>query len=274
LDFKEISKDEKIAALGVGTWRMGGGETPDHSNDEKEIASIRRGIDLGMTHIDTAEYYGAGHTEEIVGKAISPYNRKNLFITTKVWHNHLRYNELVNSMKASLRRLQLDYVDLYLVHWPNPKVPLKETMNALEYCVSQRYTRYIGVSNFPLNLLEESQSLLKENKLVANQVKYNLIDQEPNQTLLPFCQENDITLVAYTPLAKGALARPGNPVLDGLCQKYMKTQAQISLNWLLSQKNVITIPKASSEKHLLDNIGAVGWKMAKDDVNKLSQSFK
>jgi diketogulonate reductase-like aldo/keto reductase len=273
LHYKEISKGVKIAALGLGTWRIGGGVSANHSKDEEEIQTLRLGIENGMTHIDTAEYYGAGHCEEIVGRVIEPFDREILFITTKVWHNHLKYDELIKSIKASLKRLRLDYVDLYLIHWPNPDVPLQETMKALEYCVEQGYTRFIGVSNFTLRFIEEAKSHLHENSLIANQVKYNLVEQGPKEILLPYCIKNDMTLIAYTPLARGDLTRPGHLVLDELSEKYGKTHAQISLNWLISQENVITIPKASSKEHLLENLGAVGWTMDKNDQIRLTESF-
>jgi len=273
LDYKEISRDVKISALGLGTWSIGGKETADLSRDNEDIKALQIGIELGMTHIDTAEYYGAGHCEEVVAKAIEPFNRRDLFITTKVWSNHLRRDDLIRSIKASLKRLGQDYVDLYLVHWPNPQVPLKETMGALEHCIEEGYTRFIGVSNFSAQLVEEAQSNLKEHKLVSNQVKYNLNEQEPRTELLPYCRENDVTLIAWSPLAQGKLTKPGNPVLDKLVRKYEKTPAQIALNWLISQENVITIPKASNLDHLRDNLGAVGWRMDEEDQQMLAKSY-
>ena len=273
MEFKEIAEGVKISSMGIGTWRIGGGETANHSMDEQEIKTLLEGIEHGMTHIDTAEYYGAGHSEEIVGRAISPYDRQDLFITTKVWRNHLKYDDLIKSIKGSLKRLQQDYIDLYLVHWPNPEVPLEETMKALEYCVEEGYTRLIGVSNFSIELMDEASSCLEENRLVANQVKYSLAEQEPKHGLLPYCLENDVTLIAYSPLARGDLVMPGNPVLDELTHKYGKTHAQISLNWLLSQEKVVVIPKASTFEHLLDNLGAVGWTLDKSDSIRLAQSF-
>jgi diketogulonate reductase-like aldo/keto reductase len=209
LEYRELAEGVKISLLGLGTWGIGGRDTADRSRDEAEIRAIRRGIELGMTHIDTAEYYGAGHCEELVGAAIEPYERRDLFVTTKVWRNHLRHDDLIASMEGSLRRLGLEYVDLYLVHWPNPEVPLGETMGALEHCAHEGFTRFIGVSNFPSALLAEAQSHLREHRFVADQVEYSLEEQEPASGLLPFCRRNEVTLIAYTPLAKGRLARPG-----------------------------------------------------------------
>ncbi len=274
MDYKALVEGVRIPALGLGTWTIGGRSGSDTSRDDEEISAIRAGIDIGMTHIDTAEYYGAGHAEELVGEAIEPYDRKDLFITTKVWNNHLRYDDLVASMKSSLKRLGLDYVDLYLIHWPNPHVPLSETMRGLEHCAEEGYTRFIGVSNFSASLLSEAQTHLRDHRLVADQVEYSLIEQGPASELLPYCMENNVILIAYTPLARGRLAKPGYPFLDSLVEKYGKTQAQVSLNWLISQENVITIPKASKLKHLRDNVGALGWRLNRDDFKKLTDAFR
>jgi diketogulonate reductase-like aldo/keto reductase len=272
LDFKKIAGVE-ISALGLGTYRMGEGRAAGTSDDERDVEAIRLGIELGITHIDTAERYAGGHSEEVVADAVEPFERRDLFITTKVWHNHLEHNDLIASMEASLKRLRMDYVDLYLVHWPNSEVPLEETMGALEYCAEEGYTKFIGVSNFSAELVKEAQSHLKEHKLVADQVLYSLAEQEPSVGLLPYCQENDVILVAYTPLDRGILAKPGNPVLDELAEKYGRSQAQVSLNWLISQENVVAIPKASNPVHLMDNLGAVGWSLDEDDRKRLAESF-
>lgn len=273
MEYKSIASGEKLPVLGLGTWRIGGGETADYSRDEESIRSIQKGIELGFSHIDTAEYYGNGHCEELVGKAIESFRRNDLFITTKVWHNHLEYDNLIRSMKASLKRLAVDYVDLYLIHWPNENVPIEETMKGLEYCVKEGFTRYIGLSNFSPQLMKDAQQSLKESKLIADQVKYSLVEQTPKDELLPYCVENDIVLIAYSPLARGVLTRDEDNVLSEMAEKYNKTPAQISLNWLIKQENVVTIPKASSLNHMHENLGAVGWRMSDRDYKKLTSSF-
>jgi diketogulonate reductase-like aldo/keto reductase len=273
MDYKRLMGNVKISSLGLGTYRMGEGRATGTSTDDQDVEAIRLAIDLGMTHIDTAEIYASGYSEEVVADAIEPYDRKNLFITTKVWHNHLNHSDLITSMKGSLKRLRLDYVDLYLIHWPNPEVSLEITMGALEYCAKEGYTRFIGVSNFSTELIEVAQSCLDEHKLIADQVKYSLLAQKPRDKLLPYCVENDILLVAYTPLGRGTLTKSGNQVLDELAEKYEKTQAQVSLNWLISQENVVTIPKASNLDHIRDNAGSVGWNMTDDENQRLASAF-
>ena len=297
--FKNLISDVKIPVLGMGTWGMGGRSTANRSQDriavkalregiklslapspfhhllsERPCKALRNGIKLGMAHIDTAEMYGAGHSEELVGEAIKPFEREKIFITTKVSPENLRFDDLVNAAKRSLKRLQVDYIDLYLVHWPNPNIPLKETVNALEYIVEQGFTRFIGVSNFSVKLLEEARSYLSKQKIVANQVDYSLLHRDPERELLPYCQKEGIMLIAYTPLAKGRLAQPGFNLLDKIAEKYNKTQAQVALNWLISKERVIAIPKAAKIEHLKENFGAIGWQLSAEDIEKLdTRSF-
>jgi diketogulonate reductase-like aldo/keto reductase len=253
---------------------MGGRETPDKMRDPETITAIRMAVELGLTHIDTAEYYGAGHAEELVGEAIQDTDRKSLFITSKVWHNHLHREDLLTSMKATLKRLGVDQVDLYLVHWPNPEVPLKETMAAMEECVREGYTRYIGVSNFSAQLMEEAQGLLKDNRLAANQVQYSLIDQKPRMELLPACRRLGISLVAYRPLERGAILQTLNPVMDEIAKAHGKSRVQVALNWLTSQEGVFTIPKSTNPVHIMEFMGALGWHLSPDEWTRLSQSYR
>lgn len=270
MEFKELVKGVKIPVLGLGTWEIGGTYSSDNYHDKENIEALRYGIELGMTHIDTAEMYGAGHSEEVVGEAIEPFDRERIFITTKVHPNHLRRNDLIEAAKASLKRLKTDYIDLYLIHWHNPAVPLKETMQAMEFLVKEGITRFIGVSNFDVKLCKEAQSYLSE-KIVANQVEFSLTEKEPEKELLPFCQKEKIMLIAYSPLGRGLLANKRIPLLEELSQKYNKTPAQIALNWLISKEQVIAIPKAANIKHLEENARAVGWKLSKEDMKRLDK---
>jgi diketogulonate reductase-like aldo/keto reductase len=252
---------------------MGGRQIEDHRWDDEQVTAIRMAIELGFTHIDTAEYYGAGHAEELVGEAAEHYERSSLFITTKVWWTNLRRGDFLNSVRGSLRRLNMDYVDLLLVHWPNPEIPLRETMAALESCSEEGYTRHIGVSNFSWGLMLEAQGYLKDSSLVANQVEYSLVDQKPKISLLPYMQREGKTLIAYSPLGRGILARPGSRVLDEVAERYDKTRTQVALNWLVTQENVVAIPKSSNPVHLLDIAGAVGWRLKLDDAITLADAF-
>jgi diketogulonate reductase-like aldo/keto reductase len=280
MEYKELIKDVKIPVLGVGTWGLGGKHSADYSNDEDAITAIRVAIHLGMTHIDTAEYYGAGHAEELVGKAIKPYKREDLFITSKIYRTHLHYADVLSSIKSSLKRLCTDYIDLYLVHWPSPTVPIKETMKALEHCVDEGYTHFIGVSNFSVHLFQEAQSQLEKHGLVADQVYYNLTRVQKTyfngldvRDVYNYCREKNVMLIAWSPLEEGKLAKPGFPVLDEMAKKYEKTQAQVALNWLISQKKIVTVPKATNIDHIKENVGAVGWSLSGRDFRRLEESF-
>ncbi len=278
MEFKKIAKGVKIPVLGLGTWDMGGEMSPDNSHDKECIAALRHGINLGMTHIDTAEMYGDGHTEQVVGEAIKPFDRKKLFITTKVWQTNLRYNDLINSAKRSLKRLGIKYADMYLIHVPNPNIPIEETMNAMDALVEKRLVRFIGVSNFSVKELKEAQNH-SENEIVANQIEYNLLirnkrgiyTENMESEIIPYCQKNGVMVVAYRPLAKGMITGYSIPLLNGLSKKYNKTPSQIALNWLISKERVIAIPKASNIKHVEENAGAIGWKLNKEDIEKLDK---
>ncbi|HIH89662.1 TPA: aldo/keto reductase [Candidatus Bathyarchaeota archaeon] len=274
MEYREIAKGVNVPILGLGTWGMGGRETPDKTRDAETITAIRMAVELGLTHLDTAEYYGAGHAEELVGEAIEDMDRKSLFITSKVWHNHLQRDNLLTSMKASLKRLGIDQVDLYLVHWPNPDVPLKETMATMEECVKEGYTRLIGVSNFSAQLMEEAQGCLRDNRLAVNQVQYSLLDQKPHMELLPACRRMGVSLVAYRPLERGAIIQTPNPVMDEIAKAHGKSRVQVALNWLTTQDGVFTIPKSTNPVHIMEFMGALGWRMTPEESGRLAESYR
>jgi diketogulonate reductase-like aldo/keto reductase len=274
MEYHEIAPGVEIPKIGLGTWGMGGKQIEDRRWDEETITAIKLAIDLGLNHIDTAEYYGAGHCEELVGEAIQPYDRESLFLTTKVWRTNLHHDNLLKSIKKSLRRLDQDYVDLYLIHWPNYQIPLKETMQTLEKCVTEGYTKYIGVSNFSSHLIQEAQSHLKDNYLIANQTEYSLLDQKPRTDLLPYLQETNRTLIAYSPLGKGLLTKIDNKTLSETAKKYNKTKTQTALNWLISQENVVAIPKSTNPIHLMEFMDSTNWRLKMEDIMELTNSFQ
>jgi len=280
LERKSLGKTgESVAAIGLGTWNMGGRESPDYRDDERLIEAIRYAVELGMNHIDTAEMYAAGHAEELVGEAVKQFSRDEVFIATKVWPSNLRYEDVIRSCRRSLERLQLKYVDLYMVHWPNPRIPLQETMKAMENLVKDGLIRYIGVSNFDVELLEEAMNALKREEIVANQVEYSLEVREVERELIPFCERNGITVTAYTPLGKGRIPAeaasntPRGKILAEMAQRYGKTPVQIALNWVIWRPNVITIPKAARKEHLEENAGAAGWRLTEEDYKRLSAAY-
>ena len=265
--FKELGKTgRQIPALGLGTWGIGGFETPDYSKDEEYVQILEKAIEMGFTHIDTAEYYAAGHTEEIVGKAMKKFNRSDLFIVSKVWPNHLRERELLSSLENSLRRLQTNYIDLYLIHWPNPDIPLEETFTAMARAVDEGLIKYVGVSNFDRKLLEEAISKSKV-PIVCDQVLYNVEERGPEKDgLLNFCQKEGITLTAYSPLNRGILSMKVKNELEKISKKYGATIFQIMLAWLISKNKVVAIPKAGKIEHLRENLKALDLRLSEEEI--------
>ncbi|MFK7780045.1 MAG: aldo/keto reductase [Candidatus Gracilibacteria bacterium] len=273
MKYKTLIDNIKIPALGLGTWLIGGGTEADYSDDQNAIKSIKKAIGLGYTHIDTAEMYGSGHSEELIGEAIKDFDRNKLFITTKVGKTKLRYDNVIKSAKESIKRLKTNYIDLFLVHSPSSEIPIEETMKAFDFLVEQKLIKYIGVSNFQVEQLTKAQKYTK-NKIVANQIEYSLLtrnkgeyadNKDMESKTIPYCQENNIIIMAERPIERGSILKT-HPLLDKLELKYHKTKAQIAMNWLISKKNIIVIPKSVDENHLKENLGSIGWKLEKEDV--------
>lgn len=258
-----------IPVLGMGTWQMGGRMERDSRNDDAgQIQALKTGLDLGFNLIDTAESYADGKAEELVGEAIRGYDRGKLFLASKVWKTHVAYDDVLRAAENSLKRLGTDYLDLYLYHQVNNEVPLKETMRAFDRLVSEKLVRHIGVSNFALERFKRAQACA-EHKIVVNQIHYSLSVREPESELLPWLQENDVMIQAWRPL-RGV---PDCALLNELCTKYGKTKSQIALNWLIMQKNIVTITASSSARHIQDNLDAAAFEMAPSDVELLMRDF-
>lgn len=269
MKYRRLFDGVKIPVIGLGTWGIGGNYQEDRSNDVKSITAIKQALQIGYTHIDTAELYGDGHSEELVGAALKDFPREKLFITTKLWPDHAHYSAAKKAIEGSLSRLQLDYVDLYLIHYPNEQVPLEETFKALNEIVKEGKVRYLGVSNFLVTELKEAQRLSKT-PIITNQVHYNLMVREPEENgVLEYCRQQNILLTAYRPIEKGAVLE--NLVLTQTAKKYNKTPAQIALNWLISDPIVITIPKAVDKKHLKENFDSASFILSKEDRETLSK---
>ncbi len=271
MKYKELSNGVKIPVIGLGTWGFGGYFESDTSHEKKDIKIIQDAIKLGLNHIDTAEIYGDGQAEKEIGIAIKIFDRKKLFITTKVWKSNLHYNDVIASLGKSLKRLRTSYVDLYLIHWPNPSIPIKETMEAMKYLADKSKIKSIGVSNFSIQEIKEAQKYLKGYRIVANQIEYNILKREAEKELIPFCTKKNITVIAYHPLAKGKLANYPDSVLDYLSKKYGKTKAQIAIKWIISKKNMVTIPKSFKIEHIKQFLDTLDWELKKEDNKKIDR---
>lgn len=239
--------------------------------------ALRRAIELGAFLIDTAEVYG---TEEAVGQAIEGI-RDRVFVATKVSGAHLRYDDVLHAAEDSLRRLNADHIDLYQIHWPNSAVPIRETTRAMEALVDRGVIKYVGVSNFTLDGLREAQAAMNNYPIVSNQVLYNLNRRHIEEQLLPYCQTHQITIIAYTPLDNGRLARrseyPSNPdgarAMEAVATEAQKTLAQVALNWCTARPNVIVIPKSNSEARVTENCAASGWRLSPEQIQLLDTAF-
>lgn len=260
-----------IPPIGMGTWGMGGKYEQDPTNVQESIEALRYGLELGFRLIDTAELYGAGLTETIVGEAIRGYRREDIFIISKVWKTNLHYHDVIGAAEGSLRRLGINYIDLYLVHWPNETMPLTETMRAMEYLGGCGLIRNLGVSNFSADQMRQAQTALRHMPLAASQFEYNLLERSAEKEIIPFCRANHIKAIAHRPLTKGVMQWSKSEIMRLLGKKYGKTSSQIALNWLIC-RDLVPIPKSASPAHLLENYGALGWRLEDRDLSALDHA--
>ena len=265
MEFKKLgSTDTKVPEIGIGVWRYSGGVEP-----------LRRGIQAGATFVDTAEIYG---TEKVVGEAIKDI-RDRVFIATKVSGTHLRYDQVLQAAEGSLGRLNTTCIDLYQIHWPNSNIPIEETIRAMETLVDRGLVRYIGVSNFSASELRAAQAAAKRYPIVANQVLYNLNHREIERELLSYCLNNQVTVIAYTPLDDGRLTKPQwRPnrrmrALQAVATQVEKSAAQVALNWCTSRPNVIAIPKSDRASRVAENCDASGWRLSPAQIQFLDAAF-
>jgi len=241
----------EMPALGFGTYRLRGAEAEE---------GVRDALDVGYRHIDTAQMY---RNEGDIGRALaaSPVDRDDVFLTTKVWPDHYAPDDLLDSVAASLRKLQTDHVDLLLLHWPKFDVPMAETLAALNDVHEAGQAKHIGVSNFTTALMAEAQDLSTA-PLAANQVEYHpFLRQTP---VLEAVREADMTLTAYSPLAQGAVFE--NDTLDRIGARYRKSPGQVSLRWLIQQDAVSAIPKASSPEHRRENFAVFDFNLTDEEM--------
>jgi diketogulonate reductase-like aldo/keto reductase len=260
-----------IPKVGFGTWRIGGDSYADPKLDSVSLTALRTALEVGYTHFDTAEGYAAGHSEELVGQAVreTNKNRADLFITTKISPEHLQYEQVFSSCENSLRRLHMDYVDLYLIHWPRIGMKLEETFRALNKLVRDGKVRHLGVSNFNLKLLKQAQSF-SETPILTDQVPYRLPDKSYVENgVLEYCQQNDILLTAYSPVKFRNL--PVNQTVRAIGDAHSATSFQIALAWLVAQPRVITIPMSLDPPHIRENFQAADIELTKEEFKTLSE---
>ncbi|MBU0535682.1 MAG: aldo/keto reductase, partial [Nanoarchaeota archaeon] len=251
MEYIKLKNGYQMPVIGLGTWKMKGSEC---------INAVKTALKVGYTHIDTAEIY---NNEDAVGKAIKDSDRSKLFITSKAFHDHLHHDDVIKACNGSLKALGTDYIDLYLMHWPNKDVPMKETLTAMKELLDAEKIKSFGVSNFTIAHLKEALAL-DIIPINMNQVEFHpYINQKE---LLDFCKKNRIVITAYCPNAHGEVI--DDEVLQDISKEYSKTAAQVSQRWLL-QKGMIVIAKSKSEEHIKENLDMFSWKLSDKDMKKI-----
>jgi diketogulonate reductase-like aldo/keto reductase len=259
-----------VPLIGQGTWMLEGSRAGEH----RAIEALRLGLDLGMTHIDTAEMYGNGRVEELVGQAIAG-RREQVFLVSKVLPSNASYKGTLRACKQSLKRLGTDWLDLYLLHWPS-SYPIEETMRAMAELADGGAVRHIGVSNFDVNGLRGAERALRKYRLACNQVLYHVGGRSIERRLLPYCAQSGLAVVGYSPFGHRAFPSPssaGGRVLAEIAARHDRTPRQVVLNFLTRHKQVFTIPKAANPEHLRENAGAVGWELDAGDLAEIEGTF-
>jgi diketogulonate reductase-like aldo/keto reductase len=248
---------------------------PDSSRDQVGIDALRLGLDLEMKFIDTAEMYGAGHSEEVVARALEGRNDR-VFVASKVSPRHFAYDDVLAAAKRSLKRLGVKQMDLYQLHWPSSSIPVSETMRAMERLVKDGLIRHIGVSNFSVEQMKEAQQSLSHEEIVSNQVEFSLVDRSIEARILPYCQKEGLTVIAYSPLGQGKIPRGRGSsfkILDEIAGRLAKSRNEVALNWVLQHDTVVAIPKAADTGHVKENADAAEWKLGSDDYQRLVKAF-
>lgn len=260
----------KVPVIGQGTWMIEG----DSDNESRAVKALRLGLKLGMTHIDTAEMYGNGHTEELVAQAIDG-QRNEVFLVSKVLPSHATHEGTIEACKQSLRRLNTEWLDMYLLHWPG-SIPIRETMRAMEKLVKEGLVRFIGVSNFDVEELQAAENALRDQRMACNQVLYHLGYRGIERRLLPYCTDREIVVVGYAPFGHDNFPSPegaGGQILAEIAERHGRTPRQVALNFLTRHPNVFTIPKTTHPERTRENSGGTGWKLTEDDIQAIDRAF-
>jgi diketogulonate reductase-like aldo/keto reductase len=260
-----LSSGERVPALGVGTWRMG----ERRAARAEEIATLRLAIELGATLIDTAEMYGDGATEALVGEAMTG-RRDEVFLVSKVYPHNASREGAAAACERSLLRLRTDRIDLYLLHWRG-HIPVAETLEAFQRLQEQEKIRYFGVSNFDVGDMRELWELPGARGVATDQVLYNLMRRNVESALLPWLRERRIPVMAYSPLEQGRLVR--DPKLADFARRAGVSPAQAALAWLLSHDDVIAIPKSANRERLQENFDALDGALAPQQLEELDRIF-
>lgn len=259
-----------LPAIGQGTWYMG--ENPGHRR--AEVSALRAGVDLGLTLIDTAEMYADGGAEEVVGEALNGL-RERVFLVSKVYPWNAGGQKAIAACEASLRRLKTDYLDLYLLHWSG-NFSFAETVGAMETLIAQGKIRRWGVSNLDVDDMQALWQVPGGKQCATNQVLYHLASRGIEYDLLPWCQQHQLPVMAYSPLAQAGRLRSGllnHPVVSEIAHAHSASAAQILLAWVISHQGVMAIPKAASVEHVQQNAAALSMTLSAQELAALDNAF-
>jgi len=262
----------QLSSLGLGTWRMG----EDRARRPHEVAAVRSALEIGWRVIDTAEMYGEGGAEEVVGAALEgamrggSVRRDDVFVVSKIYPQNATARGTAAACERSLARLKLDHLDCYLLHWRG-SVPLQVTVEAFETLRSRGKIRHWGVSNFDVDDMAELMKIPGGERCATDQVYYSLSERGPGFALVPWLQQHGMVTMAYSPIDQGKLTR--NAALRRLASKRAATPAQIALAWLVAQRGVMALPKAASEAHLRENLAALAITLSPEDLAELDAAF-
>jgi diketogulonate reductase-like aldo/keto reductase len=258
----------RVPVLGQGTWQM--------EDDDRQgcIRALQAGLDAGLTHVDTAELYGHGEVESLVGEALAG-RRDGVFLVSKVMPSNASYEGTLRACEKSLKRLRTDRLDGYLLHWPGSH-PLEDTVRAFEKLQQDGKVRSWGVSNFDVPGLEELLRLAGPGRIACNQVLYHLLERRIEHAVLPWCEAHGVSVVGYSPFGSGHFPRPtskGGKVLAEVAKAHGASERQVALAFLVRRQSLLSIPKASRAEHVQDNAGVAGVKLTAQDVERLDAAF-
>jgi diketogulonate reductase-like aldo/keto reductase len=262
------STERKVAVIGQGTWHLDGGHRGS------AIAALRRGLDLGLTHLDTAEMYGSGAAEELVAEAIDG-RRDDVFLVSKVLPQNASRSGTIAACDRSLARMATDRLDCYLLHWRG-RHPLEETITAFEQLKRTGKILSWGVSNFDVPDLKETLSVAGEGNLVCNQVLYHLEERAIEHAVIPWCEKHGVAVVAYSPFGHGRFPGPrtaGGRVLNRIAVDHGATVRQVALRFLTRQTSLFAVPKASSLEHVAENAGAANLDLSQAEIERIDEAF-
>jgi diketogulonate reductase-like aldo/keto reductase len=266
-----------VPLIGQGTWLIDN-DNVSNSPISHTIKTLQIGLDIGMTHIDTAEMYGNGKAERLVGQAIEGRRREDIFLASKVLPSNASFEGTIKSCKNRFKHLKTDYLDLYMLHWPSSNHPISETMKAMEKLVKDNLIKFIGVSNFDIKEIQQAEIALQNERIACNQVLYHLGYRAIEKRLIPYCKSKKIAVVGYSPFGHDGFPSSNSTkgkILAKIANTHGRTPRQVALNFLSLYSNIFTIPKTSHPERVIENGKSAdgSWKLTDKDIEEINKAF-